>query len=966
MDELGNHLAGETTDATPTGVSSSASELRKRRSTRIVQAVPLQVTGVDALGRPFVERTSSLILNCHGCRYQSKHYVLKNMWVRLEIPHPEENHEPRMVRGRVAWIQRPRTVRQLFQVALELEVPGNVWGIGFPPEDWFNFSENDKSHAEIAGPAFGSLHGAPPMHERSLEGAHERAHELVHDMAPTEAHGFSPETEFHVSLNEAGEHSAPANPTQGPSPTGGGSADKVRVFPSPNSATDASLQLARQLTRLLADARQQIQTAAREAAAQAVNAERLTSEEQWDKKLAEAREELAGSLSSAIAKIQEESAGSGRTAEATTAALRDDVLRAIAPQLEEMARSASAKVQEEGAGQRDEHLQGVDARMEMLRSTAQQVEEAVGSLREIVDGSIAQISARAEEAQRALDGAQRAHEQQMNAQRDALNAANTEMQERASATLGGAQSNWQAFLNGEAEAAQTRWQIAVDNALLGAQDRASHTVNEHGNQLFAKLQEEAERLANSLRETAGGIATQSEQHIVGLRNSLEGQAHHMEGLLGQAGEASERLTGFTARLDTVQQQALERFQGQVDDVLSLHRNELHRRSDALFGEISGRIRAAFDDSSREAAAIFSQQIDAVIQPQIAKSDEAMQRLAGGRSLLDAAMSLQQDRVREATDAAFADALETFRTEIAGAEKSLQVAADTMTTKTLTEVEGRLEALKQQTAEDVVKSAEWYEKRAQTQIQLISEQVSEQTAAHLHEKAGQISNEFAMELDQSSKNFVSYAQGQMAEVVSDAFERARSLFSEAAETTSAAFVDEIQRHARQDLEGFTSELQDTTAQARMQVESAHAELKQKLTVEQEDFLRRFHSAMHGAVDQGVASAHEKVHAGFEPLLAAWNTAKDTHQAEMHAVSSKISEEAAHQYRERLENVSNQWMLATVSSLDHQSRDAVSRLASVADEKLRETCSQVFADIGESLRERLHQIAATLSGPGAKTS
>ncbi len=61
-------------------------ELRKRRSTRIVQAVPLQVTGVDALGRPFIERTSSLILNCHGCRYQSKHYVLKNMWVKLEVP----------------------------------------------------------------------------------------------------------------------------------------------------------------------------------------------------------------------------------------------------------------------------------------------------------------------------------------------------------------------------------------------------------------------------------------------------------------------------------------------------------------------------------------------------------------------------------------------------------------------------------------------------------------------------------------------------------------------------------------------------------------------------------------------------------------------------------------------------------------------------------------------------------------
>src|SRR5437879_13628962 len=93
-------------------------ELRKRRSSRIVQAVPLVVTGVDALGRPFTERTSTLIINCHGCRYQSKHYVLKDMWVSLEVPHAEAGQPPRAVRGRVAWLQRPRTVRLLLQVAL--------------------------------------------------------------------------------------------------------------------------------------------------------------------------------------------------------------------------------------------------------------------------------------------------------------------------------------------------------------------------------------------------------------------------------------------------------------------------------------------------------------------------------------------------------------------------------------------------------------------------------------------------------------------------------------------------------------------------------------------------------------------------------------------------------------------------------------------------------------------------------
>src|SRR6267378_2724121 len=227
MEQFGKDRADDPTDMVQENAMNAGEELRKRRSSRIVQAVPLVVTGVDALGRPFVERTSSLIINCHGCRYQSKHYVLKNMWVTMEIPHPETGQPPRTVRGRVAWIQRPRTVRQLFQVALELELSGNVWGIAFPPEDWTAFSET--------------------------------AHVVMKlDAAPETPPVAEPDVTLHLGEAE------PAPATE---------ADNLRVFPSPASTTDASLQLARQVARLVADAKQQIQAAAREAASRAVSAE---------------------------------------------------------------------------------------------------------------------------------------------------------------------------------------------------------------------------------------------------------------------------------------------------------------------------------------------------------------------------------------------------------------------------------------------------------------------------------------------------------------------------------------------------------------------------------------------------------------------------------------------------------------------------------------------------------------------
>ncbi len=109
---------------------------QRRRSLRIAQSVALTVRGVDLLGQPFEERTATLVLNYHGCKYPSKHHLPKNTWITLEIPQTNSDRGRRCMRARVAWIQRPRTVRELFQIGVELENAGNVWEIDVPPEDW--------------------------------------------------------------------------------------------------------------------------------------------------------------------------------------------------------------------------------------------------------------------------------------------------------------------------------------------------------------------------------------------------------------------------------------------------------------------------------------------------------------------------------------------------------------------------------------------------------------------------------------------------------------------------------------------------------------------------------------------------------------------------------------------------------------------------------------------------------------
>ncbi|HEY1483461.1 MAG TPA: hypothetical protein VGF19_12085 [Candidatus Acidoferrum sp.] len=972
--EIAPNLSDEMADMPNEGAVNANTELRKRRSTRIVQAVPLVVTGVDALGRPFAERTSTLIINCHGCRYQSKHYVLKNMWVNLEVPHPEPGHPPRRVRGKVAWIQRPRTVRQLFQVALELEVPGNVWGIAFPPDDWFAFPEDQPllSHAAAAGAEV-----TPGM-----------------SMAATAS-------EMPLPLIEAEPGVA------GP--------DNLRVFPAPASATDASLQLARQVARLLAEAKQQIQAAAREAAVQAVAAERRQAFEQWEHKYTELREEVSRETAHAVGVIQEESETRARTAQAAAAeSLKNDLPRWLAPQLEQLTHELTAALAREGAVQREQQEKQLSSAQDALQTLCAQAEEASAKLRtqaEQMESELAarlqqaahraeeevlqreaatgsqqetlnttvqdlqakiaatqaeaqrvleeqlgrateaaasaraqaeqlemQINTRLEEAARKAEEEARQREEVLAHQKLALGATAEDINGRVAAAQAEAQNSLREQLGREVEAAQGRLQSALEGALQAVEERAAGKLKEQTNELRTELREEASKQSSAVRE------------------SFESHTKHIEETVARANQAAERLEQFAARIETVQQQAIGGFQSQLDDVLTLHRNELHRRSETLFDEIHSRIRGSFESANSDALEKFEQHVQSMVVPHITQAQEAVHRLAGGRSLLDAALTMQQDRIRNSADEAFAEALSRFRENLGTVEQVLNDSAHTITTRNLDELEGKASDLKHHALEEMLKSAEWYEKKAQSQMQHQAEKVVEQASTQIREKAGEVSSLFTNELSHASSSYLTQAHQQLEETVRDSFERVRMLFTEAADTTSAAFTDEIQRNARQELDGFTELMNKSVEESRERLDAARELVSHQVSSEQAEFLRRFQKTMGETMEQSLHEANGKVQATFSSLLETWKSESDAKHAELRSGFASIGNEAAEQYRGRLENITNSWMVATVSTLNHQSRDVIAKIAATAEERLREASTEVFAKFGDTLRERLQQIAS----------
>jgi len=108
----------------------------RRRSTRVAQAVFLNVAGLDADGLPFEEQTGTMELSFHGCRYFSRHDVLKNSWLTLQGISSEGVSPLPHFRARVVSVRKSQRLPGLLQVGVELEAPGNVWGVASPPVDW--------------------------------------------------------------------------------------------------------------------------------------------------------------------------------------------------------------------------------------------------------------------------------------------------------------------------------------------------------------------------------------------------------------------------------------------------------------------------------------------------------------------------------------------------------------------------------------------------------------------------------------------------------------------------------------------------------------------------------------------------------------------------------------------------------------------------------------------------------------
>jgi len=124
---------------------SSTSQTMTRRSTRVRARISILITSLDA-AIPFSLLCETLMVNAHGCAAKVPQPLEIGMPVRLRVSLLPSNktrdsapHDTREATARIVQCQPIGGSQPSWVAAIEMDNPGNIWGLTPAPEDWKRF-----------------------------------------------------------------------------------------------------------------------------------------------------------------------------------------------------------------------------------------------------------------------------------------------------------------------------------------------------------------------------------------------------------------------------------------------------------------------------------------------------------------------------------------------------------------------------------------------------------------------------------------------------------------------------------------------------------------------------------------------------------------------------------------------------------------------------------------------------------
>lgn len=902
-------------------VQSNDPEVQKRRSTRIAQSVPITVTGVDALGQSFRERTSTVSVNCHGCKYQSRHYVPKNSMVTFEIPRPQDDQPPRIVEGRVAWVERPRSVRELFQIGVEFVVPGNVWGIAFPPADWFPVPNEEAP--EIPAPA--AIEATPVVLESAAKVLKEEL-EAAPAAVPEEEAGTAPPTST---------PQVPAPPAE----------CKVRVLPTPSQAQE-TMSMARQMARLLAEAKQHLHRTMQSGAAEAVAQEVRSAREQIELQL---RGTVTDAVETTVAK----------TAELTVQnAVQNSLKQLVEQATQQVVRNALAafeKARQTASPSTEELDEQVRAAVERVveTSAAKLAEETIQqSVQQTVEHAVKQsVELAVEKATANLPVGQaetRPGEESLRELEVTARARLVSWQQEVEEVASQVQAKSLEQLHAGSEAATKEWRGRFEQALQGASAQMGEQLNQLSQAASARAEQELTAHGASLQRTLNEAAAEAHKNLESLSSTLQTERAKAELALSRADEATRRAEETSVQLEAMSQATFDDARRQLESLLASQSEELNRRADDVIREKTAALEKPAQEITGGALRRLAERVQEQLAPQFARAEQLSHHMAEVDKEAEESLRKLHDRMHEISEQALAASLERMKQQTAEFPAEFEQSCRTALARVQEELDAKATDATHTTFEAMYKSAEWYQKKAQTSMQSALEKVLEQSTGTMRERAGELSRLFASELDHYSRSYVDQAKETLQEDAKEVREQTRKQLEETAKTATASLSDDFQRIMGESLGRF----EEATKASASHAQEAMKESAEKAVGDLDSHIEE-------RMVQAATSARKHLEAQLQPMIDAFHGKRTEEQNEWLEQMKAVVEKSIEQYRERLENTSNSWLLASATSLGQHSKGVLDALSKAAEDRLRDTCGDVFADLGDKLRARLLGLSSDVS-------
>src|SRR6202163_2789003 len=124
-----------------------------------------------------------------------------------------------------------------------------------------------------------------------------------------------------------------------------------------------------------------------------------------------------------------------------------------------------------------------------------------------------------------------------------------------------------------------------EDPLVSLEDRTARALNEHAQALLQHFQHEEQLALATFREAAARVLRDSERQLFPIREAAQAQMKSLESAVASAGASVKVLDRYPSLLERAQQQALDRFQSQVQEILHAHVMELRRRSEGIFEQV---------------------------------------------------------------------------------------------------------------------------------------------------------------------------------------------------------------------------------------------------------------------------------------------------------------------------------------------------------------------------------------------